>query len=192
MQRFDHRECLAADVHGALEVVWRQSVEFADHDVPRGVPLRHHRDAVHVRPRFELCVPVAVRLLAVVGQEPGEPRPQVASDVVHHDRDAVPVRVERCRQPRVTDLSDGPFGHRPVVPIGAPDVCQTGAVHRHQRYWLIGIMMCAPGVPASISHGTPWPLIATSRWLPSDTPTDSGVAPGTERIHSNWMRSFLP
>src|SRR5262245_35981594 len=53
------------------------------------------------------------------------------------------------------------------------------------RYLLIGIMMCAPGVPVSISHGRPSPLIDSSRRLSSDTPIDSGVAPGTESTHSN-------
>src|SRR5439155_16000899 len=63
--------------------------------------------------------------------------------------------------------------------------------HR-QTYLLIGIMMCAPGVPASISHGRPSPPIDSSRRLPSDTPIDSGVAPGTDSTHSNWIRSCLP
>ena len=52
-------------------------------------------------------------------------------------------------------------------------------------YLLIGIMMCAPGVPGSINHGTPWPFSASSRWLPSDTPIVSGVAPGTDSTHSS-------
>ena len=40
--------------------------------------------------------------------------------------------------------------------------------------------MCAPGVPGSIIHGSPLPSSAASRWLPVDTPTDSGVALGSD------------
>src|SRR5262249_60551295 len=52
-------------------------------------------------------------------------------------------------------------------------------------YLLIGIMMCAPGVPASISHGRPSPPIDSSRRRASDTPIVSGVAPGTDSTHSS-------
>jgi len=53
---------------------------------------------------------------------------------------------------------------------------------------LIGIMMCAPGVPGSISHGQPFPFSAASRWLSVDTPTESGVAFGTDITHNGLMR----
>jgi hypothetical protein len=48
------------------------------------------------------------------------------------------------------------------------DVVRAGAAggniaERARRYLLIGIMMCAPAVPGSISHGTPWPFRASSR-----------------------------
>ena len=56
---------------------------------------------------------------------------------------------------------------------------------------LIGIMMCEPGVPGSIIQGRPSPLIAASRWLTAETPTDSGVLLGVDHTHSFWMRSRL-
>ena len=59
-------------------------------------------------------------------------------------------------------------------------------------YLLIGIMMCAPGVPGSISHGVPRSSSASSRALAVVTPMVSGVAPGTDSTQSNWMRSRLP
>ena len=51
--------------------------------------------------------------------------------------------------------------------------------------------MCAPGVPGSIIHGSPFALEAASRWLAADTPTDSGVLLGSDITHSFWMRSRL-
>src|SRR5581483_10936687 len=53
---------------------------------------------------------------------------------------------------------------------------------------LIGIMMCAPGVPGSIIQGLPLPFSAASRWLAVEMPSCSGVAFGTEITHSSLMR----
>ena len=56
---------------------------------------------------------------------------------------------------------------------------------------LIGIMMCEPGVPGSIIHGSPCPSSAFSRWLTVETPICSGVALGCDHTHRFWMRSRL-
>ena len=61
----------------------------------------------------------------------------------------------------------------------------TGDGANGSSYQLIGIMMCAPGVPDNISHGRPSPAIAAARWLPSEMPIESGVAPGTDSTHSS-------
>src|SRR5262249_13199425 len=77
--------------------------------------------------------------------------------------------------PDRADLPDPPDLKRPYfVPVDGPG--------------LIGIMMCAPGVPGSISHGLPLPFSAASRWLSVETPTESGVAFGTDITHSSLMR----
>ena len=49
-------------------------------------------------------------------------------------------------------------------------------------------MMCAFGVPASISQGRPSPLSALFRWLSVETPIDSDVAPGTIITQSSLIR----
>jgi hypothetical protein len=64
-------------------------------------------------------------------------------------------------------------------------VAATGDGISGPSYLLIGIMMCAPGVPDNINHGRPSPSSAAVRWLPSETPIDSGVAPGTDSTHSS-------
>src|SRR5665213_4191839 len=58
-------------------------------------------------------------------------------------------------------------------------------------YWLIGIITCAPAVPASISQGSPCPFNAPSRWLTVDTPIDSGVANGTDITHNRLITPSL-
>src|SRR5579864_4087126 len=81
-------------------------------------------------------------------------------------------------------------GSPPFAPSGRP--FRVGGSVDHPRraflYLLIGIITCAPGVPASISQGRPCPLSAASRWLTADTPMDSGVALGTDITHSNLIR----
>jgi hypothetical protein len=55
----------------------------------------------------ELRIAIAVRLLAVGGQEIRPARPHVAGEVLEHHRDAVGLRVERREERRVVRLGDG-------------------------------------------------------------------------------------
>src|ERR1700722_4751914 len=76
------------------------------------------------------------------------------------------------RRARYTGATRGALRPTLVAPLGP-------------SYLLIGIMMCAPGVPANISQGRPSPAIDSSRSLPFETPIDSGVAPGTDSTHNS-------
>src|SRR5438094_887371 len=85
IQRFDSDERFAANIDGAFEVRGRQGLDRREGDAPRLVPPTEHVAARYLDRHLELVVSIAIRLLAIGGQEIAEPRPQVAGDVLDDD-----------------------------------------------------------------------------------------------------------
>ena len=73
VQRLDDGEWLVTDVHGPLQIPWRQAIQFAQHDVPCTVPVGHQPGPVACGSRLELGVAIPIGLLAVARQEVAEP-----------------------------------------------------------------------------------------------------------------------
>ncbi len=150
----------------------------------KGVPEPAEHDALGVgvaqaAPRQERRIRREVRVQEFQGHDGAEEHRDQERD---EGRNAVRVHEPGLDSRHGTGLGDDVVHGSVGGPSGPPAA----------SYLFTGIMMCAPGVPGSISHGMPCPLSPSSRWLASDTPIDSAVAPGTDSTQSNWMRSFFP
>ena len=104
---------------------------------------------------LELAVAVSVRLLAVGRQEVGEPRAQVPGHVLHDDREAVRLGVERHVELVVCDLRERVFGELLQLPELQPDVVevarQSAGIACSRLSLLIPTAAAAPRAPSAQS-----------------------------------------
>ena len=108
-QRLQDGVRLAADGDLAAQVGGGEAGEARLQTLPAGAPRGEHRLLVH-HVVAKLGVAVAVRLLAVRGQEVGEPGAQVAAYVLHQHGDAVGAFVRQPAQVGGGHLLDRAFG----------------------------------------------------------------------------------
>ena len=111
VDRVDDREALAPDEDDAREVLGLQRIEGGEEDPPAVLPALDER-RLRGEPRLELCIAVAVRLLAV-GREKVRPAgAHVAGDVLDEHGDAVRLRVEDLGQVAVVEADESLVAQR--------------------------------------------------------------------------------
>lgn len=100
------RQRLIADRDRSREISVGECADlFRDHGKALA-PHRHHL-VRRVRAIAELVVPLPPRLLAVGGEEVGEPRLQVAADVANDHRRRVPIRRDDAIEAGFVQLLEG-------------------------------------------------------------------------------------
>jgi hypothetical protein len=133
IERLDHGMALSPDVHVAQQVVVLQRIERGEEDRPAAFPVGHDRCAIGWHVDLELAVAIAIGLLAIGREEIGEARPQVAGLVLHDDRDAVGLVVDRRVKLIVAHLRERPFRELLEFPELVTDVVDVCGFDHWQR-----------------------------------------------------------
>src|SRR5579863_6289816 len=98
---------LAANCDRAHDVLWLKAFDGREHACPTLFPPAHDIRTGSGRCHFEFLIAIAVWLLAIGGQEVGEPRAHVARQMLDEDGDRIRLWIERYEQLFVFQLSDG-------------------------------------------------------------------------------------
>ena len=136
IQRLDDAQRLAADGDFEQDVFFSEGVERLEQHRPPALPVGHHRLTRGPAGNLEFTVAVAVGLLAVAGEEVGEPRPQVARHVLDDDGQAVRLRIECHQELVVADLGQGVLRQFLQPAKLNADVVEIGEWH-----WTLGSFM---------------------------------------------------